>query len=400
MTSFSRPLLPVKAEEDAPGRNMVPAFLANPPTTFTKKTIRVAGAACTLLLLLFLFTSTGDAPSSFSHYHSSLAGEKLYDDILNQTLGFEQLYSIIMPSRTDLRDSLQLAAALTNLKIDIVDGKPPPQDKKAFPPHPDDLNTNDTAMGADYRIKQQMQGFARASRLIQQPHAHNSWFQDGDRLIHSPPTTSPYGDDWDLLWLGHCGMDLPAVGGNLPMGRAAYHDPTVPPMKKMKLRSKFENELREAYGEHTRIVSHTADPLCSIAYAVSQRGARKLLYEMGVHKLDAAADLMFAWACDGTNGRKMHNCLTVNPQIFNQHRAAGPLSKASDIQNYKGKIRHSSTENVMYGTKVNFEALIDGRPEEEFIEYGHDWSREDAEAKKAEAAEEKQKREKAELSQG
>ncbi|CAK1357441.1 hypothetical protein CB0940_07823 [Cercospora beticola] len=389
MTSLSAPLLPMKAEEDASKLNMVPAFLANPSTTFTKKTIH---------------------------------GEKLYNDILNQTLGFEKLYSIIMPSRTDLRDSLQLAAALTDLKIDIVDGKTAPQDPKAFPPHADDFGTNNSAIGAwrahmdvlrmiveqnissavvmesdvdwDYRIKQQMQGFARASRLLQQPEAHNSWFEDGDRLIHPLPTITPYGDDWDLLWLGHCGMDLPSPDGHIPIGRAAYHDITVPPIEKMKLRGKFKNELKDAYGECTRIVSHTADPLCSIAYAVSQRGARKLVYEMGVHKLDAAADLMFAWACDGVHGRKMHNCLTVNPQIFNQHRAAGPMSKASNIQHYTGKIRHSSTENVMYGTKVNFEALVNGRPEKEFVEYGHDWSREDAEAKKAEAEKEKKKHEK------
>ncbi|KAF2211821.1 glycosyltransferase family 25 protein, partial [Cercospora zeae-maydis SCOH1-5] len=315
----------------------------------------------------------------------------LYHDILNQTLGFEKLYSIIMPSRTDLRDSLQLAAALTDLNIDIVDGSAAPEDPKAFPPHQPDFGTQNPAIGAwrahmdvlrtiveqnissavvmesdvdwDYRIKQQMQAFARASRLLSQPGAQDSWFEDGDRLIHPLPTTSPYGDGWDFLWLGHCGMDLPEDGGHLPIGRAAYHDPTVPPIDNMNLRGNFKDQLRQTYGEHSRVVSHTADPLCSIAYAITQRGARKFLYEMAVHKLDAAADLMFAWACDGVHGRKTHKCLAVNPQLFNQHRAAGPLSKASNIQKYKGEIRHSSTENIMYGTKVNFEALLEGKPE-------------------------------------
>lgn len=87
MSSLSGPLLPMKAEEDAAKLNIVPAFLANPSTTFTKKTIRVAGAALALVLLLFLFTPTGYTPSSISYYHSSPAGEKLYDDILNSTLG-------------------------------------------------------------------------------------------------------------------------------------------------------------------------------------------------------------------------------------------------------------------------------------------------------------------------
>jgi hypothetical protein len=26
-----------------------------------------------------------------------------------------------------------------------------------------------------------------------------------------PPTISPYGDNWDLLWLGHCGMHFPST---------------------------------------------------------------------------------------------------------------------------------------------------------------------------------------------
>lgn len=58
-----------------------------------------------------------------------------------------------MPSRTDLRDSLQLAAALTDLKIDIVDGKAAPEDQKAFPPHAEDFGTHNPAMGAWYLLK-------------------------------------------------------------------------------------------------------------------------------------------------------------------------------------------------------------------------------------------------------
>lgn len=310
-----------------------------------------------------------------------------------------------MPSRTDLRDSLQLAAALTDLKIDIVDGRSAPKDEKAFPQHPDGFGTHNHAMGAwrahmdvlrmiveqnissavvmesdvdwDVRIKQQMQSFARASRLLTQPHAENEYFVDDGRDIISLPTTSPYGDDWDLLWLGHCGADLPEDGGHIPIGRAVYHDDTVPPLDKLKIRGRFREHL-EVFGNATRIVSHTNDNLCSIAYAISQAGARKFLYEMGIKKLDAAADLMFAWLCDGAHGRPIQKCLTVNPQLFNQHRAAGPMDKASNIQHYQGTIEHSSTENIMFGSKVNFEALLKGSTD--YIEWGHDW---DAEAEVA-----------------
>lgn len=230
----------------------------------------------------------------------------------------------------------------------------------------------------DIRIKTQMQSFARASRLLTQPGMENEWLTENGANIISLPTTSPYGDDWDLLWLGHCGADLPEDGGHIPIGRAVYHDETVPPIEKLKIRRRFREQLQE-FGNETRIVSHTNDNLCSIAYAISQKGARKFLYEMGIKRLDAAADLMIAWLCDGVHGRPMHKCLTVNPQLFNQHRAAGPMNKASNIQSYKGTIKHASTENIMYGTKVNFEPLLKGSTDHtDYIEWGHDWKAEEA----------------------
>ena len=31
-----------------------------------------------------------------------------------------------------------------------------------------------------------------------------------------PPMHSPYGDNWDMFWLGHCGMSFPKVKGTIP----------------------------------------------------------------------------------------------------------------------------------------------------------------------------------------
>lgn len=60
---------------------------------------------------------------------------------------FEKLFAIIMPSRTDLRDPLQLAAALTDLHIDIVDGVPAPEEK-ALPPYREGMGVKGPGVGA------------------------------------------------------------------------------------------------------------------------------------------------------------------------------------------------------------------------------------------------------------
>ncbi|KAF5869463.1 putative glycosyltransferase family 25 protein [Botrytis fragariae] len=45
-------------------------------------------------------------------------------------------------------------------------------------------------------------------------------------ISHSHPKRSPYGNDWDVLWPGHCGDVLPEPNTPLYM---IPNDPTVAP---------------------------------------------------------------------------------------------------------------------------------------------------------------------------
>lgn len=45
----------------------------------------------------------------------------------------------------------------------------------------------------DVNLKAQMMEFARGTRSMQEPKSPKQ-------------PLSPYGNDWDMLWLGHCGM--------------------------------------------------------------------------------------------------------------------------------------------------------------------------------------------------
>lgn len=233
----------------------------------------------------------------------------------------------------------------------------------------------------DVRIKAQLSDFAKASRLLVQPlratpeefldptmsqpitHVAQQDFIVGDYET-IVPTTSPYGDTsrWDLLWLGHCGCRFPrASDGNVPLGRAVIiNDTTVPRRENLDMEL-GNNELIEQYPDHTRVVSRARVNSCTLAYGVSQRGARRFLYEVGIHKMSDPNDTMFRYICDGVEGRHIGICLTVQPQLFQHHRPVGPRSAFSDISDHgSGYNEHAETKNIMKSVRLNFEPLING----------------------------------------
>ncbi|EOD44429.1 putative glycosyltransferase family 25 protein [Neofusicoccum parvum UCRNP2] len=213
----------------------------------------------------------------------------------------------------------------------------------------------------DIRIKQQMQDFALASRLLIQPLAGttdqfidptypapassdqrpvdidvNKFISAGTT---SAPTTSPYGDidRWDLLWVGHCGTRFPkADDKNAPLGRAIIrNDASVPEQQHLDVEDGGWDLLTK-YPAHTRIVHRARVSTCTLGYGVSQQGARRLLHELALREMTGTADMMFRSVCDGVDGRPLLTCLTVQPQLFSHHRRVGDASAFSDINVHDG----------------------------------------------------------------
>jgi hypothetical protein len=238
----------------------------------------------------------------------------------------------------------------------------------------------------DLRIKSQMQQFARASRLLLQPLAGtNATFLDptnplpheGDTPksfdVHkqaltdqtTPPTTSPYGDlsRWDLLWLGHCGCRFPWISDeNTPIGRAVISNDETVAEKQHFAVELGDSQLIHAYPAHTRVVSRARVNSCTLGHAFSQAGARKFLYEVGVRKLEDPTDISFRYMCDGVHDRPLATCLTVQPQLFQHHRARGPKSVESDIDDHgDGFNEHGYTQNIRWSTRLNIPRLAEGR---------------------------------------
>ncbi|KAL9112353.1 MAG: hypothetical protein Q9187_007791 [Circinaria calcarea] len=208
----------------------------------------------------------------------------------------------------------------------------------------------------DVRLKYLLKDFALSAHALAQ-NSDSSNIEFGNLPQTTPPKISPYGDDWDLLWLGHCGMKLPGAG-------LVVHsnDPSVPEPQYLHSWDKDERTPLGTYPAHTRVVMRQSTAsVCSLAYAISQRGARKLLYGLGLKKLDAPFDVMLRAWCQGSDGYEQHICPGVLPQLFDHHRRRGPKSVDSDISKPNEAYRDKPvTLNIRWSVRMNMEKMLRG----------------------------------------
>jgi hypothetical protein len=359
----------------------------------------VLGALLVVFLVASLYSNTTTAPSLSTPYQPdysygylsprqsnsliTTSHQQSLDQINNATLGFSSILAINLPARTDHRDLLTLAAAVSDLSITYLPGvNGSTVDSKVLPPKvgkdmtPSRIGSWRAHIDAvhhmvysqlpaaliveddvdwDMRIRPLMADFALSASTIMSPDLPPAAQLS---LAHlSPPSTtpesSPYGDNWDLLWLGHCGIDLNlsspySLHNNDPSAVAPHHyrtwDPNGP------------NPLID-HPPHTRAVFRASGGTCSLAYALSQRGARKLLYELGTQRLDAPFDVMLGQWCNEPS----NTCIGVLPQLFDHYRAPGPLGRESDIMDFGDGWRDDGySANIRWSVKGNLDVLVKG----------------------------------------
>jgi hypothetical protein len=139
------------------------------------------------------------------------------------------------------------------------------------------------------------------------------------------------GIDWDVLYLGSC-FDIPR---DPRPKHITYHDPNAP--GRANLTEAFVSEL-EGWGvrvenyTHKRVLAPSWYPVCTIGYAVTQRGARRLLYNVGgVKRIGSAMDL----ALNDQVKRGYLKAYTVIPPLFTTWKIGG--AQDSDIDDIKEK---------------------------------------------------------------
>lgn len=194
----------------------------------------------------------------------------------------------------------------------------------------------------------------------------------------------PYGLDWDVLWLGHCGTSLPQPSPFHPDRLMLLNDLTTPAPKHLRLREAAPPDpIATLYPPYTRVYHRTGnETLCTLAYAVTQRGARKILYELGIRELNGGFDFELGKWCgkssagDEVKGNKGErsverklNCVTVQPPLFSHYWGE---KEQSDIMGAgAGGRPEVGSRYVMRSVRGNLGGLIDGS-ERLFEQWTHD----------------------------
>ena len=275
----------------------------------------------------------------------------------------------------------------------------------------------------DVRLKAQMQTFARASQmwLDRQQHKGSSL----GLLAASPGTAqadterdpislpqyfpsfdagykyhraSPYGEDWDVLWLGHCGADLPSAQQETHPGTHTSssssssllkiiiaNDTTVPAPKHLQPHPfALHDALADAYPAHTRIMHAARGNVCSLAYAVSQSGARKLLRRFSKDGFTAQWDSMLRDYCTSEQtghseqrGRREEEadrgsliCLTVQPPLISHRYVQEGGASVSDISGQGGGFARTKTGSpyIRLSVQSNLDRLLAGYSENRLVD--------------------------------
>lgn len=175
---------------------------------------------------------------------------------------------------------------------------------------------------------------------------------------------TPYGRDWDVLWLGHCGANLPPVSLYSPNRITVLNDPTVPEPQHLKpMANSPLDAIGSLYPPHTRVVHRANTTLCTISYAVTQNGARKLLYEFGIRDFSKGYDFALSDYCNGlTRGstkETMPTCVVVNPPVFGHYFAERGGSDITGV-GIGGKPKTES-RYVRWSVRMNLERLVKGQ---------------------------------------
>ena len=203
-----------------------------------------------------------------------------------------------------------------------------------------------------------------------------------------PMVAYPWGtaEDWDLLYLGHCGdyfNDLPdgvGVGHHHPhhlndIPHVTYEDLTMP------LRTDihpFTASLLTALmvPEQHRVLHKSKWPLCSFGYAVTRAGAEKILTEVAPPKEDISRDLIAYDAALLAGCRDGYmKCYSVNPELFHHMEGKSIIAFEEETHDhhpvYRPPVDVAGYEQVWYRRETSNigcgfwsgEFYYDGEPE-------------------------------------
>ncbi|RAH45810.1 uncharacterized protein BO95DRAFT_463598 [Aspergillus brunneoviolaceus CBS 621.78] len=182
----------------------------------------------------------------------------------------------------------------------------------------------------DVNLKMQLKGLASGMRLMQESNAS---------------AALPYGDRWDLLWLGHCGMRCAAASSFL----LAPHDITAVPSRHL---MSYRREPPAGVKNQMRLACQIEEAVGSVAYAVTNEGAQKLLTALleVAPKQEERFDVVASRLCQ----TEVLSCFSTYPAIMG--RRSVDCEKGQKDSNAVD-LNEDCPSGVMFSTLDNLDSL-------------------------------------------
>lgn len=197
----------------------------------------------------------------------------------------------------------------------------------------------------DVNLKSQLQEFARGLHAL----------KGNDRVSKS----APYGTEWDILWIGGCSS---AAGANETQFYVIPEDPTVPSLQRRHTWGGPLDAWKENYPEDSsRFIYRAGSGCCTFGYAVTQRGAKKILASLSLDHMEVPVDIGMSELCAGDSGRPRVECYAPFPNLVGTYRFKGPAYRNSDVVSNDDKnSQEEHAENMIYSTRRNIHRLVSG----------------------------------------
>jgi hypothetical protein len=152
--------------------------------------------------------------------------------------------------------------------------------------------------------------------------------------------TTPYGRSWDILWLGHSGEHT----GN-DTRRLEFEDPSAPLEANY---TGWAKKYMSAIKPGTRVIQRGVNPVGTIGYALTRRGAKKVAKWAGKGE-NEAYDIRLLQGCK----TKDLSCLVVNPEIMHHYvppREFGHVSEVAEVNGGGSRAEEEDFEKLMGST--------------------------------------------------
>lgn len=155
------------------------------------------------------------------------------------------------------------------------------------------------------------------------------------RELLASHTAGYYGNtnDWDIIWLGHCGDFFDASQGSALSIIKSYHDSAMPDLENLHPWTRDFMRGIGASQNKQRLVHESVSPLCTFAYAITRIAAERVLTEFTISEPARdpehpckAYDVRLLEGCRDEGLR----CITVNPELFHHSSMVSEIARVSN----------------------------------------------------------------------